>query len=946
MYISSFYIDKFGVFAEKEFTGLSEGLTIFYGENEAGKTTLLNFVRGMLFGSEKGITAPYISQSETAGGALNIKTKNGEYRIERSFGKGKKDKSFKLILLPAGDEGSEERLWELFGNINSALFKTVYAFGLDDYPIGDRSIFERIKAATAGVGGISPYEIQREFETASENIYTPRKRSGGILDLRESYQEKRLRLDEFLKNQQTYDSLHEQIERRREEAAGLKHKIEERLRERTRLRNLINVWDIWAELVEERKKLENFKINPLIAEKEAEIESAINELQSYVVNNEKLLKERLEEKSEKDALRGMLKELGAGTTEENIEGRDTSLTVEESLKSFQALIEKAAREYEKALSERENAEKNRADAAKRVETVKSEIKKLKTPAIASRDDLNSIELDIQKLRDLVNRSERIVDKLKNLDIRRSELSEDEGETRISTRLIYAPAVAVSFLMAAVAAGLFALNPTYGLTALAAALLLSAALFAASLFVEKHIRRESAGAGKSFLAKQALIDQEAQELNGELQRTRRRINEITTARNFALGDQYDMTNIELEFKKLEEEFLHWSALNAKLHSNENDLEQKEAELNAALKRLEDKTVLKQETEKKWTAWLERLEFPTDLSISGAERFLHKLKEAQMKSRSIRKLAENIRTLSSAVSSFESRALKLLEDCGDGEVSLSEIPDKLLKLKTELSAYSEKHRLQNEITNKEMRLEEISGKDAKKRGELEAELSSYSKTDLEEMERMTDNEITEYEKTKSEAEREIGALTRELELLASKSPSQLLLEMEMIKEEMNKKAREWLSYRLAASVIRKTLSDYAEKRQPLIQRCAEKAFKTFTQERYREIVMQSGEKDLEVEVVAANGARRPIEELSRGTQEQLYLAVRFGLIAELSQDSDPLPIVMDDILVNFDPNRAMSAAKALKEFADKRQILFFTCHPETREFLRNEGDEDAPVKLVNL
>ena len=52
------------------------------------------------------------------------------------------------------------------------------------------------------------------------------------------------------------------------------------------------------------------------------------------------------------------------------------------------------------------------------------------------------------------------------------------------------------------------------------------------------------------------------------------------------------------------------------------------------------------------------------------------------------------------------------------------------------------------------------------------------------------------------------------------------------------------------------------------------------------------------------RRP-EELSRGTAEQLYLALRFGLIEEFARHAEPLPVVMDDILVNFDEARTERA-----------------------------------------
>jgi uncharacterized protein YhaN len=87
-----------------------------------------------------------------------------------------------------------------------------------------------------------------------------------------------------------------------------------------------------------------------------------------------------------------------------------------------------------------------------------------------------------------------------------------------------------------------------------------------------------------------------------------------------------------------------------------------------------------------------------------------------------------------------------------------------------------------------------------------------------------------------------------------------------------------------------------------------------------------------VVDASGQRREAHELSRGTAEQLYLCIRLGYAADFARRSVSLPIVMDDVLVNFDPARARAMAGALALFAREHQVLFFSCHPEIRDVLR--------------
>jgi uncharacterized protein YhaN len=47
-------------------------------------------------------------------------------------------------------------------------------------------------------------------------------------------------------------------------------------------------------------------------------------------------------------------------------------------------------------------------------------------------------------------------------------------------------------------------------------------------------------------------------------------------------------------------------------------------------------------------------------------------------------------------------------------------------------------------------------------------------------------------------------------------------------------------------------------------------------------------------------------------------------------------MDDILVNFDAERAARAASAIRSLAERHQVLYFTCHPWTAELLDPAGE----------
>lgn len=96
-----------------------------------------------------------------------------------------------------------------------------------------------------------------------------------------------------------------------------------------------------------------------------------------------------------------------------------------------------------------------------------------------------------------------------------------------------------------------------------------------------------------------------------------------------------------------------------------------------------------------------------------------------------------------------------------------------------------------------------------------------------------------------------------------------------------------------------------------------------------------------------AEKDWDKLSRGTKEQLYLALRLGYAANYSKDKDGndngrpnLPLIIDDAFVNFDRTRTQSVLKCLKEFSKTNQVLYFTCHSQgIEEFI-------AGANVINL
>jgi hypothetical protein len=85
---------------------------------------------------------------------------------------------------------------------------------------------------------------------------------------------------------------------------------------------------------------------------------------------------------------------------------------------------------------------------------------------------------------------------------------------------------------------------------------------------------------------------------------------------------------------------------------------------------------------------------------------------------------------------------------------------------------------------------------------------------------------------------------------------------------------------------------------------------------------------------DGQTLAVELLSRGAREQLFLSLRLALVAMFARRGATLPLVLDDILVNFDTRRARAAAVVLRDFAAQgHQLLVFTCHEHILKLFRS-------------
>jgi len=148
-----------------------------------------------------------------------------------------------------------------------------------------------------------------------------------------------------------------------------------------------------------------------------------------------------------------------------------------------------------------------------------------------------------------------------------------------------------------------------------------------------------------------------------------------------------------------------------------------------------------------------------------------------------------------------------------------------------------------------------------------------------------------------------------------------------------AERYVRVKLAGKVLRDEIERYRKENQgPLIKRASEH-FAALTLGSFERLMADFDEKDEPVLVgIRPDGERVYVAGMSSGTRDQLYLALRLASLEKYMQDAEPMPFIVDDILVDFDDERSEAALSRLAALAENTQVIVFTHHYQVVEQAR--------------
>jgi uncharacterized protein YhaN len=138
------------------------------------------------------------------------------------------------------------------------------------------------------------------------------------------------------------------------------------------------------------------------------------------------------------------------------------------------------------------------------------------------------------------------------------------------------------------------------------------------------------------------------------------------------------------------------------------------------------------------------------------------------------------------------------------------------------------------------------------------------------------------------------------------------------------RPWAQLKLAQALLTEALRRYREKAQGPLVELASEYFKAMTGGRFVGLWVDDDSGSPVLKAKPVQGTPVAVDALSEGTADQLYLALRLAALQVQRQPDRMMPLVLDDVFMTSDDERATHVFQALEKFAAQGQVLVFTHH----------------------
>ncbi|WP_027107720.1 ATP-binding protein [Lacticigenium naphthae] len=923
MKVKKLFIYGYGKWVDAQFD-FSDNLHIIYGENEAGKSTLLSFIHSILFGFPSKISSELRYEPKIGsqyGGKIIIEDQRyGLVEIERIKGKGSGEVS---VLFSDGSVGSDDKLSEILYGMNKDWYNSIFSLDLE----GLRNVhkFNRAKLEryflSAGTLGTERYlEEADKLNKDATKLFKPTGRVPEINKKLMVLKKKQTNVNRAKESFKTYNTLKKDLNINEEKLSSIELTIEEFKNEKKQKDEIKKYWNQLNELEKLRYEVEKTSVTFLPKDglyqlqhynKElATIQKSLNESQTKLEEYQQVFsisKELRFYQKNNDDIKSML---------------ENSDFIREKISDYQHLM----KENEKAKSSLYHEQLKHGFPLT-----------IQLPIVFAEDEMELIERKNQEIQNLKSLREKYIKEQNHSEYKKEQLLKEIDELEMKLHppekynkaefyyendqnkntgrsvKMYAPMtfwvaiIGLSMLMILLL--IFSNNKATALVSLIALAGISFKHYKDRKFI-KNKQKETDWTYEEFIH-QKEWRKNWQEKLAELDNVEREILSLNASLEKNLTDKETILkkwNIFLEKKQIPNSFrpidLLEGTLFEKINQYATELNNLEAEIEKVKNRLDE-----------WVREMQVFEEFVNLSeeysliFKDIQQLIEKAKnEKNQKKENIAKIDSIKYDLNRLVKTQRHLLNEKMMFLKKYEVSNEE--EMKLKYKS-IEDYQRKKDRMAMIQEQVKHIDETVDLIKQHSNYQTSEQLEENIKQLNEKIRSSVEEVVELRNDNARKKVEIDQLEKDGTLTA------LMQDLASEQAEIQELVDAWVKRKLAAALIEKTLSFAKKDRTPQTIEDASIYFSYLTMNKYRSVHIEEDR----VNVLNKEGQFFGANELSRGTAEQLYISLRLAFIKNI-EDKMMLPILIDEGFVNFDSERNDRMWDLLQEFSVTHQILFFT------------------------
>ena len=1018
--INALKIDGFGVWNGLKIGGLSDQISVFYGLNEAGKTTLLEFLRSILYGfsdDRRRYLPP--KQGGRPGGSMVISGSGGLYELERYDDlHDDNEPAPAVVLSPDGTRGGESTLSELLSGTDEKTFNRLFAIGLTEMQqlgtLSDTDAAALLFRLSAGLDRVSLVDSLAALEQSRRRLLTFDGTPCKIRQLVDRRDQLREEIDGFGQLLDRHARLIQKQESINHHLSELEENKTTIQREAQLLEAVITVRDPWRRRIELQEKIRSLQLPDRLAPgvepdemlaRFRQIAKAVEKYQSRlsrIRNNRRELRSQakglkinrtlLAESSRIVALRQQADwieslekrieelsleraDLARRLAEEKIQLGVDSINLPLSVLAYRPLdsLRRPARNYNRLLRQRSTAEASMEVSRAALADQNAEVDSLL--AAMGETDLDEAILCNGNLVASLRRKIQLDERLAQLE-QNNNLLEMECRECLNRQLMPVSAVVglgLVFVTGIIStlAGLFLPISILGRAGWPLAFL---GLIGTAAAATAKIMLERSGAARLAAVRQQLdsVTTQLNQVQSESRQLAANLQESAQPARDRLGHAED------RLKELEA-IAPLDARRVAARREQETAERQWRELDERVEKARDR----------WLDAIGAIGLPESLSVKQIGRLVERIDDLVILENRIDRTDEEIRQRQSERDSLVSKVRELAElakigidsdeparllqgliEALDHNESLDQRrkslrrEDKLLarrsaKINRRIKKANRRRREllarlqisdESQLEDRAVKMTELSNARVEL-AEVEATINATLKNDYseEKFARLLEQSDESIEQQWDKAESDLAAIDERLaeylqqkgeiraeikQLSDDRRPLRRSFDLAALEQDLGAQIRQWQVQTTVVTLLKKIKTIYEQTRQPETLQEASGYLGRMTLGRYPRVWTPLGEDRLYVD--DDSGKTLTVEDLSRGTREQLFLALRLALVGSFARRGVQLPLILDDVLVNFDSARARATAEVMCDFTEAgHQLLLFTCHEHINEIFKNMG-----------